>query len=401
MQRTNVIQLMPNKRQEKILRECMLLSSCVYNMANYEVRQTIFNKEKVPNFFALQQRLQAKNDYQNLGRSYALPRIQIYSETNKARFKLIQSKSQKKVGLPKYLKNRKTNTTLPSYIVMDGCQYNIKGDYVYIPLSKPMRKQHKIGQSFKIKFNGILKWVGKQARGQIHYKDKKFYLYQSVDVQDQKLKKSKIKAGLDIGIKKFLAIYINNGSDKVIGSKRFYRQWRYLTNIISKEQSKLNLHGRKSSRKLTKLFNNRSKWQNNLFDNIVSKLFKILKRNKVSELVVGDLTNILEDNNKCKAVNKMTHNYWSFDKLLCKIQNKAEENGIELTTVTEEYTSRTCPLCFDRSKTNCHDRIFNCSCCGYIDHRDIVGARNILLKSMYGSNQSIHWCEVAPLGVVL
>lgn len=30
----------------------------------------------------------------------------------------------------------------------------------------------------------------------------------------------------------------------------------------------------------------------------------------------------------------------------------------------------------------------------------IVGARNILSKSMYGSNQSIHWGEIAPLEVV-
>jgi len=64
---------------------------------------------------------------------------------------------------------------------------------------------------------------------------------------------------------------------------------------------------------------------------------------------------------------------------------------------TEEYTSRTCPICYDNSLENKKDRIFLCSFCGYIDHRDIVGARNIMFKGMHDqSNQSVHWCEIAP-----
>jgi len=397
MQRTNKIQLMPNKRQKKILQECMLLSSCVYNMTNYEVRQQFFNGEKVSGFFDLQQKIQNKEDYQMLGRSYALPRIQIYSETNSARFKLIKSKTQKRVGLPKYLKNRKTNTTLPSYLVIDGSQYSIKKNHVIIPLSRQMRKKHKISQSFRIKYNGILKWSGLQKRGQIKLIDGKFYLYQSVDAKDIQPKKTKIKAGLDLGIKRLLSIFVTNNTDYVIGSNRFYKQWQYLSNIIFKEQSRLELQGRKSSRKLSRLFCHRKKWQDNLFNNLIAKMFRVLNKNKVSELVVGDLTGIREDNSKGKRLNKMTHNYWSFDILLRKIQNKAEEFGIQLNHVTEEYTSKTCSLCGTITKPK--DRIFICSDCGHFEHRDVLGAKNILFKSMYGSNTSIHLGEIAQLGV--
>ena len=35
-----------------------------------------------------------------------------------------------------------------------------------------------------------------------------------------------------------------------------------------------------------------------------------------------------------------------------------------------------------------------------IDHRDIIGARNILTKSMYGSLESIHQDETILLEVV-
>ena len=228
MQRTNTIQLKPSKLQKGILKELMLLSSCVYNETNYLIRQQFFNKEKLSYFHQLQQQLQNAENYQLLGRSYALPRIQIYAETNSARFRLIKSRTQKYVGLPKYYKNRKTNTTIPSYLVMDGCQYSIKKNYVVVPLSKKMRKKYGI-KHFRINYNGVLKWSGLQKRGQIKFKDKHFYLYQSIELKDKEIRESKVKAGLDFGIKRLLTVYINNGEDKIIGSNRFYKQWKHLT----------------------------------------------------------------------------------------------------------------------------------------------------------------------------
>jgi len=400
MQRTNTIQLKPNKTQKKILKELMLLSSCVYNQTNYLIRQQFFNKEKISSFFDLQQQLQNTEDYQQLGRSYALPRIQIYGETNSARFKLIKSKTQKHVGLPKYLKNRKTNTTIPSYLVIDGCQYSIKDKYVLIPLSRQMRKRYKFGKYFKIKYNGVLNWKGNQKRGQIKFKDNQFYLYQSIELKDKKKVKSNIKAGLDLGIKKLLTVYLSNGEDKVIGNNRFFKQWKYYTNLISQEKSRLDLQKKRTSKKLQKMYRLRSKWQNNLYNNLTAKMFRVLNKNKVSQLVVGDISHIRDNNSKGRRLNQMVHNYWSFDLFLKKIENKAEEFGIELLKETEEYTSQTCPICGIAEEHNKKDRIFICDFCDYIDHRDIVGARNILTKSMYGSLQSIHLGETAQLEVV-
>lgn len=399
MQRTNVVQLKPSKKQVKILKELLLLSSCVYNSANFLVRQQFFNREKVSSFFDLQQRLQNIDDYQLLGRSYALPRLQVYAETNNARFKLIKSKNQKWVGLPKYYKNRKTNTTIPSFLVFDGCQYSIKKNHIVIPLSRRMRKKYGF-KHFKIRYNGVLNWKGLQKRGQIHFKDGSFYLYQSIELKDKPIKKSKFKAGLDFGIKKLLTVYVNNGNDKVIGSNRFFKQWLYWTNLIAKEQGKLALQNKKTSKNLQRLFKKRKEWQNNLYNNLVARMFRFLRRNNVSYLAIGNLSNIRDDCNFGRKVNQMVHNYWSFDLLFKKIRDKTEEFGIELKQETEEYTSRTCPVCGSDDKNNCKDRIFFCSDCGYIDHRDVVGARNNLFKSLYGSIQSVHWGEASPLEVV-
>jgi putative transposase len=359
------------------------------------MRQRLFKQEKSPSFFELQQSLQNKDDYKNLGRSYALPRIQIYSETNNARFKLIKSKKQSKVGLPKYLKNRKTNTTIPSYLVIDNCQYHIGKKKITIPLSRQMRKKYNV-KHFDIEYNGILKWKGKQQRGQIHYDDGKFYLYQSVEIETPKIKKNDMIAGVDLGIKRLFGIAINNKNDYLIGGERFFKQWKYYEDKIAKEKQILSYINRKTSKKLSKLYSQRNKWQNNLYNNVVAKMFRIFKRNNISTLFVGDVKNIRENNDKGTLCNQMLHNYWAFDKLYHKMTNKAEENGIEMIKITEEYTSQRCPICGDICKDNKKDRIFICSFCGYIDHRDIVGAKNIMFKGM-DSLQSIHRDEIIPL----
>lgn len=398
MQRTNIVELKPNKLQKKILKEMLTLSSCVYNMANYEVRQAFFNKEKIPSFFDLQQSLQKKDDYQLLGRSYALPRLQIYGETNSARFKLIKSKTQKWVGLPKYLKNRKTNTTLPSYLVIDGSQYGVGKHRTNIPLSRQLRKKHNIKQ-FKIKYNGILKHRGKQKRGQIHYKDKKFYLYQSVELKDRIIKMNNHKVGIDLGVKRIFALYSKDKISKLIGNKRFFNQWKHYTNLISLEQQALADINRKTSKKLQLLYRKRTKYQNNLFNNLVAKLFRVLRKNNISEIYIGDVMNIRKSISKNKLSNQMINNYWSFDKLYKKLENKSEEYGIKLTKIDEAYSSRTCPKCLNNHEDNCNDRVFKCVSCGYTSDRDIVGATNIFTKGMYGSYKSIHGDEVVPLEV--
>ena len=396
MQRTNIIQLMPNKKQKNILKECMLLSSCVYNMANYEVRQAIFKKERCPSFFDLQQMLQNKDDYKALGRSYALPRIQIYGETNSARFKLIKAKVQDKVGLPKYLKNRKTNTTIPSYLVVDGCQYHIDKNKITVPLSRSMRKKYDL-KSFKLNYNGVLKWKGNQKRGQIHFKDNKFYFYQSVELPEPIVVKSGVCAGIDLGIKKLFAIKISNGEEKLIGRKRHFKQWSHYTNLIADEQSKLSKINRKSSRRLKRLFSLRGKWQNNLYNNLTTSAFRFLRKNNVSHLFVGNVSGIRIDNDWGKSGNKMLHNYWAYEQLYHKISNNAEADGMIDDYPTEEYSSQTCPICGVAEESHKKDRIFICSFCDFFGHRDLVGAENILNKGMH-SLQSVHQAETSLLG---
>ena len=68
---------------------------------------------------------------------------------------------------------------------------------------------------------------------------------------------------------------------------------------------------------------------NNLYNNLVSKAFKVLKRNKVSNVFIGDVKGIRKDKDWGRKGNKMLHNYWTYDALYHKCSNKSDEYGME------------------------------------------------------------------------
>jgi IS605 OrfB family transposase len=75
---------------------------------------------------------------------------------------------------------------------------------------------------------------------------------------------------------------------------------------------------------------------------------------------------------------------WSFAELHGYIDYKANLNGSLATKVSAHYTSQSCPKCGHTSKANRPNKglLFRCECCGYELHSDLVGARNIALRTL-------------------
>jgi putative transposase len=69
---------------------------------------------------------------------------------------------------------------------------------------------------------------------------------------------------------------------------------------------------------------------------------------------------------------------WAFAELRGYIEYKATLSGVKVQPVDPRDTSRRCPECNHVSKKNRIRRdVFLCDECGYFDHADIVGAKNI------------------------
>jgi putative transposase len=95
-----------------------------------------------------------------------------------------------------------------------------------------------------------------------------------------------------------------------------------------------------------------------------------------AKIVIGDLKGIRHGGNGNSKANTMVHNFWSFDYIVRRFREKAEECGIEVVKKPEGRTSSTCPEC--RSDwTFRHKRLFKCLNCGFEAHRDVIGVLNI------------------------
>jgi len=101
-------------------------------------------------------------------------------------------------------------------------------------------------------------------------------------------------------------------------------------------------------------------------------------KNNISKIYYGDLDSCIRNTKKEKRGSKFVHqklSQWNYGFLIKELMNKLTRYGIELIKVKEYYTSKKCPICGQLNKPE--GRNYTCDC-GYVMHRDINGAINIL-----------------------
>ncbi|WP_425203582.1 RNA-guided endonuclease InsQ/TnpB family protein [Priestia megaterium] len=160
---------------------------------------------------------------------------------------------------------------------------------------------------------------------------------------------------------------------KQLRNKHQARLYRRLSKCV--EGSKQYWKYRKAMQKLS------VKYENQINDAIhkTSKLFlDYCLENGISTVYYGDLDSATRLTKKKRIANnyirqKLTQ--WSFGAIVESLSNKLSRHGIKLIKVSERYSSQKCPSCKSLKKPR--NRQYSCQC-GYKQHRDIVGAINIL-----------------------
>ncbi len=95
------------------------------------------------------------------------------------------------------------------------------------------------------------------------------------------------------------------------------------------------------------------------------------------EIIIGDVRDIAD------GINIGKHSsLWPHGKLRSYIRYKALMQGMETLLEDEHHTTQTCPNCGSRKKPS--GRIYSCGECGFVGHRDVVGASNILSRRLFG-----------------
>jgi putative transposase len=99
-------------------------------------------------------------------------------------------------------------------------------------------------------------------------------------------------------------------------------------------------------------------------------------------LVVGDVRDI-GNGKRLAATSQQKVSGWSHGRQLQYLTYKLAAFGIVLESQSEAYSSKTCPCCGAHNKPN--GRRYRCSACGFVGHRDAVGAINQVSKAVHGA----------------
>ncbi|MEW6568229.1 MAG: transposase [Chloroflexota bacterium] len=103
---------------------------------------------------------------------------------------------------------------------------------------------------------------------------------------------------------------------------------------------------------------------------------------KVGTLAIGDVRDV-GSGKRMASKNQQKVSSWAHGNMRRYVGYKAASEGIAVELVEEHYSSQTCPACGPRHKPM--GRVFRCSACGFVGHRDgQVGAVNLLSRRVCG-----------------
>lgn len=183
--------------------------------------------------------------------------------------------------------------------------------------------------------------------------------------------------GVDLGLKCPAVAVTEIGKTKFFGNGRENKYTRRKHRSKRKELGKA-----KKLQAIKNLNNKEQRWMKDKDHKISRQIVDFAVQEGVGVVRLEQLSGIRQTARTSRKNEKNLHT-WSFYRLAQYIEYKAGLSGIKVEYVDPKYTSQTCPECSKRNKAR--DRKYKCSC-GFITHRDRVGAMNIIKAPMVDGN---------------
>lgn len=189
-------------------------------------------------------------------------------------------------------------------------------------------------------------------------------------------------AAVDLGEIHSIAAIDNGGHAIIITGRKLRSIKRFRDKEVAKVKSLRSRcqKGSRRYRKLSKAIYCLHHKADNQIGDVVHKTTKLFLdyciKNNITTVYYGDLDRATR-NTKGEISSHVGQklNEWCYGRIVQQLENKLGCYGVELVRVDEAYSSQTCPVCGKRNKPA--NRNYHCNC-GYEQHRDIVGAMNIL-----------------------
>ncbi len=181
--------------------------------------------------------------------------------------------------------------------------------------------------------------------------------------------------GIDLGIKVPAVTYVSRKGSRFFGNGRYQRHMRRRFYARRKRLQKA-----KTIRAMKKSEGKERRWMKDINHKLSRQIVNHAYQQGVGTIKIESLAGVRKGTTRTSRgasarKNNRMKNSWSFYQLTAFITYKAERLGIKVEPVDPAYTSQECPACGARNKAQ--DRTYVCAECGWVGHRDTVGAINI------------------------
>src|SRR3989440_4313368 len=232
---------------------------------------------------------------------------------------------------------------------------------------------------------------------------KQFYLLValSVEVADPAPETLASIVGVDVGVRYLAVTSDTTGQASFHPGNRIVAQANHYARLRKRLQQK----GTRSATRRLVVTAGRERRLQAEANHVVSK--RIVEQDPSSLIGLEDLTDIRERTRRRKHGKRASprqrkanaaSSKWAFAELHSMIAHKAARAGSMTIKVDAHYTSKACPMCGHTADANRRNRglSFVCQVCHYTLHADLVGARNITMRTLLVRQD---WASTGSLSV--
>jgi IS605 OrfB family transposase len=206
---------------------------------------------------------------------------------------------------------------------------------------------------------------GKLGSAELVYRKGNFYLHISITISASEVKQPQGSLGVDLGFNRVA----------VTSDNKFHtaKNIRHKKSGYKRTRRSLQANGSKSAKRALKRVSGRERRFVADTNHCVSKQIVADAKANNQRIVLEDLNGI-RGTSKAKCVHE-----WSFAELQWMISYKAARAGVEVVTVSPQYTSQTCSRCLHLG-IRPNQSNFQCRDCGYRINADLNGAKSVAAR---------------------
>lgn len=231
-----------------------------------------------------------------------------------------------------------------------------------------------------------------RLKGQVDlvYRDRKFYLYATVDIPEHATIDVHDWIGVDLGV---VNIAVTSDGDTFTGETIEHTRQRYhkRRQALQKAASGRKRRGKRPKnirRALTRTKRRESRFRRDT-NHCISKKLVALAKDSGRGLAFEDLTHIRE-RTRFRRGQRARMSGWAFAQLYTFSAYKARREGVPEQRVDPSYTSRACEMCGHCAKGNRPTQaLFRCLNCGHTVPADFNAARMIRVRAFVSTLQRI------------